>query len=160
METNAMTDAGSAAISRLRCSEIMTRDVKTAEPGTSLRDAAVMMRDGDMGSIPVVEGGKLVGIVTDRDMVVRVLAEGKGAETPVREAMTVDLVTVKPDDFVFEAVRLMGERQVRRIPVVGENGELAGIIAIADVALETEDEREIAETLEEISSGAGFWKKN
>ena len=155
-----MTEPQSPGISRMRCSEIMTREVKTAEPGTSLRDAAVMMRDGDMGSLPVIDGGRLVGIVTDRDMVVRVVAEGKGAETPVSEAMTVDLVTVKPDDFVFEAVRLMGERQVRRMPVVGENGELAGIIAFADVALETEDEREIAETMEEISSGAGFWKKN
>ena len=155
-----MTEPQSTAISRMRCSEIMTRDVQTASRETSLRDAAVMMRDGDMGSIPVVDGGKLVGIVTDRDMVVRVLAEGKGADTAVSEAMTSDLVTVKPDDYVFEAIRLMGERQVRRIPVIGENGELAGIIAIADVALETEDEREIAETMEEISSGAGFWKKN
>ena len=155
-----MTEHEQSAISRLRCSEIMTCDVKTAAPGTSLRDAAVMMRDGDMGSIPVVDGGRLVGIVTDRDMVVRVIAKGNGAETPVSEAMTTDLVTVKPDDFVFEAIRLMGERQVRRIPVVGDNGELAGIIAIADVALETEDQREIAETLEEISSGAGFWKKS
>lgn len=155
-----MTEPQSIAISRMRCSEIMTRDVQTASRETSLRDAAVMMRDGDMGSIPVVDGGKLVGIVTDRDMVVRVLAEGKGADTAVSDAMTSDLVTVKPDDYVFEAIRLMGEWQVRRIPVVGDNGELAGIIAIADVALETEDEREIAETMEEISSGAGFWKKN
>lgn len=155
-----MTEPQSTAISRMRCSEIMTRDVQTASRETSLRDAALMMRDGDMGSIPVVDGGKLVGIVTDRDMVVRVLAEGKGADTSVSEAMTSDLVTVKPDDYVFEAIRLMGEWQVRRIPVVGDNGELAGIIAIADVALETEDEREIAETMEEISSGAGFWKKN
>ena len=155
-----MTEPQSTAISRMRCSEIMTRDVRTASRDTSLRDAAVMMRDGDMGSIPVVDGGRLVGIVTDRDMVVRVLANGKGADTPVSEAMTSELVTVKPDDYVFEAIRLMGERQVRRIPVIGDDGELAGIIAIADVALETEDEREIAETMEEISSGAGFWKKN
>ena len=155
-----MTEPQSTAISRMRCNEIMTRDVQTATRDTSVRDAAVMMRDGDMGSIPVVDGGKLVGIVTDRDMVVRVLASGKGADTPVSEAMTSELVTVRPDDYVFEAIRLMGERQVRRIPVIGENGELAGIIAIADVALETEDEREIAETMEEISSGAGFWKKN
>ena len=144
----------------MRCSEIMTRDVQTATRDTPLRDVAVMMRDGDMGSVPVVDNGKLIGIVTDRDMVVRVLAEGKGADTAVGEAMTTELVTVKPDDFAFQAIRLMGDKQVRRIPVVGEDGVLAGIIAMADVALETEDEREIAETLEEISSGAGFWKKN
>jgi signal-transduction protein with cAMP-binding, CBS, and nucleotidyltransferase domain len=73
--------------------------------------------------------------------------------------MTGEVFAVKPDDYVFEAVRLMGDKQVRRIPVVTENGELAGIIAMADVALEMEDEREIAETLEEISSGASFWSK-
>jgi CBS domain-containing protein len=138
----------------------MTKDVQTASRDMTLREVAVLMRDGDMGSVPVVDGGKLIGIVTDRDIVVRVLAEGKGPEAPVSEAMTAEIVTVKPDDYVFEAIRLMGDKQVRRIPVVGEHGELAGIIAMADVALETEDEREIAETLEEISSGAGFWKKN
>ena len=102
---------------------------------------------------------RLVGIVTDRDIVVRSVAEGKGAETPVRQAMTTEIFSVKPDDFVFEAVRLMGDKQVRRIPVITENGQLAGIISMADVALETEDELEIAETLEEISSGSGFWTK-
>jgi CBS domain-containing protein len=74
--------------------------------------------------------------------------------------MTREIFSVGPEDFVFEAVRLMGDKQVRRIPVVTEDGALAGIISMADVALEMEDEREIAETLEEISSGAGFWKKN
>ena len=80
-------------------------------------------------------------------------------ENAVRQAMTTEIFSVKPDDFVFEAVRLMGDKQVRRIPVITENGQLAGIISMADVALETEDELEIAETLEEISSGSGFWTK-
>lgn len=144
----------------MRCSEIMTTSVKTATRGMSLRDVAAMMRDGDMGAVPIVDEGRLIGIVTDRDIVVRVVAEGKDASTPIGEAMTTELFTVTPDDFVFEAVRLMGDKQVRRIPVVGANGELAGIIAMADVALEMEDEREVAETLEEISSGASFWGKN
>lgn len=155
-----MTEAEATAISRMRCSEIMTKNVRTAAPGMTLRDAAAMMRDGDMGSVPVVDDGKLVGIITDRDIVVRAIAEGKNAATEVGEVMTKNLFTVGSDDFVFEAVRLMGDKQVRRIPVVGPSGELAGIISMADVALETEDELEIAETLEEISSGAGFWKKN
>ena len=154
-----MTQDEAAAISRQKCSEIMTKSVKTAGRNMSVRDVAAMMRDGDMGSVPVVEDGKLVGIVTDRDIVVRSLADGKGPETPVSEAMTTEIFSVKPDDFVFEAVRLMGDRQVRRIPVVSEDGQLAGIIAMADVALEMEDEREIAETLEEISSGSAFWSK-
>jgi len=118
-----------------------------------------MMRDGDVGSVPVVEDGKLIGIVTDRDIVVRSIADGKDASSPVGDALTTEIYSVRPDDFVFEAVRLMGDKQVRRVPVVDEAGALAGIIAMADVALEMEDEREIAETLEEISSGSAFWSK-
>ena len=155
-----MSDADKAKISRMRCSEIMTKSVKTAASTMSLRDVAAIMRDGDMGAVPVVDNGKLIGIVTDRDIVVRCVAEGKADASIVVDAMTTELFTVRPDDFAFEAIRLMGDKQVRRIPVVGTNGELAGIISMADVALEMEDEREIAETLEEISSGASFWQKS
>ena len=144
---------------RLRCSEIMASNVRTATRETSLREVATMMRDGDMGSVPVVEDGRLVGIVTDRDIVIRSIADGKDASAPVGEAMTAEIFSVRPDDFVFEAVRLMGDKQVRRVPVVDDNGALAGIIAMADVALEMEDQQEIAEALEEISSGSGFWSK-
>ena len=144
---------------RRRCREIMTASVRTASREMSLREVAAMMRDGDCGAMPVVEGGKLVGIITDRDIVVRAIAEGKDSQTKIGNVMTTEIYSVKPDDFVFEAIRLMGDKQVRRIPVITETGELAGIIAMADVALEMEDEREIAETLEEISSGAAFWSK-
>lgn len=145
---------------RRRCREIMTGSVRTATREMTLREVARLMRDGDMGVMPIVENGVLVGIVTDRDIVVRAIAEGKNFDSPIGDVMTTEIYSVKPDDFAFEAIRLMGDRQVRRVPVVSENGELAGIIAMADVALEMEDEREIAETLEEISSGASFWKKN
>ncbi len=144
---------------RMRCREIMTSSVKTATRDMTLKDVAIFMRDGDMGSIPVVEDGKLVGIVTDRDIVVRSIAEGQGATSTVGQAMTSEIFSVRPDDFVFEAIRLMGDKQIRRVPVVNEKGDLAGIIAMADIALEMEDEREIAETLEEISSGSSFWRK-
>jgi len=138
----------------------MTKNVQTAASSASLREVAEMMREGDMGAVPVVDEGKLVGIVTDRDIVVRAIAEGKTPDTQIADAMTTELFTVKADDFAFEAIRLMGDKQVRRVPVVDASGNLAGIIAIADVALETEDEREIAETLEEISSGNSFWSKS
>jgi CBS domain-containing protein len=144
---------------RMRCREIMTSVVKTATRAMSLRDVAVLMRDGDMGSIPVVEDGKLVGIVTDRDIVVRAIAEGRDAASEVSHAMTSEMFSVKPDDFVFEAIRVMGDKQVRRVPVADDAGRLVGIIAMADIALEMEDEREIAETLEEISSGSSFWSR-
>lgn len=154
-----MSEAGSSALSRQKCREIMTKNVRTATGETSLRDLATMMRDGDMGAVPIIDGERLVGIVTDRDIVVRAVSNGKGPDSTASEAMTSELFTVKPDEFVFEAVRLMGEKQVRRVPVVNEDGSLAGIIAMADVALEMEDEREIAETMEEISSGPAFWQK-
>ena len=154
-----MTDAEKSAISRMRCSEIMTRDVRTATREMTLRDVAAMLRDGDMGSVPIVKDGRLIGIVTDRDIVIRCVAEGHGPDTPIGEAMTTEIFSVSPEDFAFEAVRLMGDKQVRRIPVVTDDGKLAGIISMADVALETEDELEIAETLEEISSGSSFWNK-
>jgi len=145
---------------RRRCREIMTRSVKTANRETSLQEVAVLMRDGDMGAMPVVEDGKLVGIVTDRDIVVRAIADGKDVSSAIGDVMTAEVFAARENDFVFEAIRLMGDRQVRRVPIVNDAGELVGIIAMADVALETEDEREIAETLEEISSGSAFWNKN
>lgn len=154
-----MSEAGTSAGPRTRCREIMTREPQTASRAMTLRQVASMMRDGDMGAVPVVEDQRLVGILTDRDIVVRCVAEGKDAETPVGEAMTTEVFSVRPEDFVFEAVRLMGDKQIRRVPVVDDEGKLIGIISMADVALEMEDEQEIAETLEEISSGSSFWGK-
>lgn len=155
-----MTEKTFSENARRLCREIMTRSVKTASRETTLRDAARLMREEDVGSIPVVENGRLVGIVTDRDIVVRAIAEGKNSEASIGEIMTNEIFSVRENDFVFTAIRLMGDKQIRRIPVVGDSGELTGIIAMADVALEMEDEHEIAETLEDISSGAGFWKKS
>ena len=154
-----MGQGESSVQSRQKCREIMTKNVRTAARETSLREIASMMRDGDIGAVPIVDGERLVGVVTDRDIVIRAVSEGKAPDSPASVAMTTELFTVKPDDFVFEAVRLMGERQVRRVPVVNEDGSLAGIIAMADVALEMEDQQEIAETMEEISSGPAFWQK-
>ena len=144
---------------RKRCREIMTATVTTANREMSLQEVAILMKDGDMGSLAIIENGKLAGIVTDRDIVVRAIANGLSAETKIGEVMTTEIFSVKPGDFVFEAIRVMGDKQIRRVPVVEESGELAGIISMADIALEMEDEREIAETLEEISSGKAFWSK-
>lgn len=154
-----MSEREMSANARKRCREIMTGNVTTANPAMSLKEVAVMMREGDMGAMPIVEGNKLVGIVTDRDIVVRGVAEGLDNTAKIGDVMTREIFSVKPDDFVFAAIRLMGDKQVRRVPVVTEDGELAGILSIADVVLELEDEREIAETLEEISSGKAFWSK-
>ena len=158
-----MSEKEASANRRLRCRDIMTKNLMTANREMSLQAVAQMMRDGDFGVLPVVEKdtNRLVGILTDRDIVVRAVAEGRNiTEATVGEAMSDKLFTAKPDDFAFEAARIMGERQVRRIPIVDDAGVLQGIIAMADIALEMEDEREIAETLEDISSGAGFWNKS
>jgi CBS domain-containing protein len=149
-----------APSNRRRCSEIMTRNVTIAAPEMTLQEAAALLREADVGALPVVSEGKLVGIITDRDIVIRSVAEGMDInETKAAEVMTAEVFSASPETFVFEAIRLMGDKQIRRVPVINEAGELCGMIAMADIALEMEDEREIAETLEDISSGAAFWRK-
>ena len=155
---------------RAECQEIMTQDVTVATRETMLIQVAAMMRDGDTGVIPIVDAnntsqerehqGKLIGLVTDRDIVVRAIAAGKDARiTPVAEVMTTDVHTALPTDRVIDVIRKMGDKQVRRVPVVDESGNLRGIISMADVALETEADEEVAHALEEISSGDSFWSK-
>ncbi len=139
----------------------MSEKVSSIGPGTNLKDAAKLLKEGDIGILPVVdEEGCLIGLVTDRDIVVRAVAEGMDVvKTAVGDIMTTETYSASPDDFAFEAVRTMGDKQVRRVPIVDEGGRLVGIVSMADIALEMEDEKEIAETLEEISSGEGFWSK-
>ncbi len=158
-----MSEINPAAKARIKCREIMTKNVSTATSEATLQDVSKLLRDGDIGILPIVEKetNKLVGLVTDRDIVVRAVADGKSVtETSVGDVMTTDLFSAKPDDFAFEAIRTMGDRQVRRVPIVDDQGVLQGIVSMADIALEMEDEKEIAETLEEISSGAAFWSKS
>lgn len=149
--------------SRIKCREIMSKNISTTGKEMSLQEVAKLLKDHDIGILPVVDDdtNKLVGLVTDRDIVVRAVASGKSVkETNVGEVMTTELFTAQPDDFAFEAIRTMGDKQVRRVPIVDEEGVLQGIVSLADVALEMEDEKEIAETLEEISSGSAFWSKS
>ncbi len=170
-----------ASRSHLRCRDIMTRDVTVAARDTTLEEVARMMREEDTGVIPVVEqgetnsdsvtevqrvpartsaNGRLVGLITDRDIVVRAIAEGRDARaTRAEEVMTKEMHTVRPNDRVIEAIRRMGDKQVRRLPVVDREGNLRGIISMADIALETEADRELGEALEEISSGSSFWNR-
>jgi CBS domain-containing protein len=161
MPENIGEQENSTVSSRRRCREIMTRNVTTAAPEMTLREVAVLLRETDVGALPVVSEGKLAGIITDRDIVVRAVAEGIDTNSvTAAEIMTAEVFSAGPDTFVFEAIRLMGDKQIRRVPVINETGELCGMIAMADIALEMEDEKEIAETLEDISSGAGFWRKS
>jgi len=115
--------------------DLMTRGPRTIETAGSAVDAARMMRDEDVGLIPIVESDHLVGTVTDRDIAVRLVAEGKSPEkTRVADIASRELVTIDPDQDVDEALRLMAKHQVRRLPVVEEDGKLVGIVAQADIA--------------------------
>ena len=131
--------------------DLMTSDPRTVEPSTTIVDAARAMRDEDVGPIPIVEGGKLAGILTDRDIAIRIVAEGKDPEsTTVQEIASRNLVTVDPEQGLDEAMRLMAEHQVRRLPVCEEDGRLVGIIAQADIARNVGDEP-TGEVVEQIS---------
>jgi CBS domain-containing protein len=130
--------------------EVMTRDPRTLTPESTVEEAARMMRDDDVGSIPLVEGSKCIGTVTDRDIAVRVVAESRPLDTAVREIAAKQLVTVDPQQPVEEGMRLMAEHQVRRLPVCEQDGSLVGIVAQADVARFATAEQ-TGETVEEIS---------
>jgi CBS domain-containing protein len=131
--------------------EVMTSKLCAIDADRPVAYAAQMMRDEDVGLAPIVEGDRLVGTLTDRDIAVRVVAEGRDPErTLVREVASTDVVTVDPQQDLDEALRLMAEHQVRRIPVVEEDGRLVGIVAQADVARESDDRR-TGEVVERIS---------
>jgi CBS domain-containing protein len=130
--------------------EVMTPGVRTVSPSQSLAEAAEAMRVEDVGSVPVVEAGRLTGIVTDRDIVTRAVAERRDPQTVmVDEIATRELVTVEAAQDLDEALALMAKHQVRRLPVV-EEGRLVGMLAQADVALMAK-ERKAGETVEQIS---------
>jgi CBS domain-containing protein len=130
--------------------QAMTTDVRTVAPDANVVDAARIMRDEDAGSVPVVEDDRVVGIVTDRDIVVRGVAEGRDVTAlDVREVCSSQPVTVKPDLDLDEALRLMAQHQVRRLPVV-DGDRLVGVLAQADVARATGD-RETGALVDDIS---------
>ncbi|MFF3861312.1 CBS domain-containing protein [Streptomyces sp. NPDC002209] len=120
-----------------RVHEVMTDHPVTVEPLTSLAEAARVMRDAGIGDVLVVDQGRLRGILTDRDLVVRAVAEGRDpAETTVRAICSTDPLTVGPDDLVDRAVDLMRRHALRRLPVETENGELVGIVTLGDLEVE------------------------
>lgn len=124
----------------MKIAECMTRDVKMVRPETTIKDAAKMMTDNDVGSLPVSDGERLVGMVTDRDIVTRAVCEGKGPDTNVREVMTNDVKYCFDDQDVGEIASNMADIQLHRLPVVNRDKRLVGIIALADVAVAANDQ--------------------
>jgi CBS domain-containing protein len=140
----------------MRVAQIMTPDPACCTPESTAQDAATLMKENDCGSIPVVENmdkRRLVGTVTDRDLAVRGLANGRGPDTSVRELMTYDPITSSPDDEVEIVREVMVSQQVRRVPVVDANRALVGIVAQADLAREdgAASDQEVGRIVEAIS---------
>lgn len=134
----------------LKIRELMSRDVRTVSSDTTLKDAANIMSAIDIGSIPVLDNNELVGIVTDRDIVLRAVAKGQDPNQKISNVMTKDPKTVSSDTEVHEAADIMAKGQIRRLPVVDE-GNLVGIVAIGDLAVEGKYEDEAGEALHDIS---------
>jgi len=118
----------------MQVSEVMSREVRIANPQQRISEAAKTMKEIDAGVLPVGEGDRLVGMITDRDIAVRAVAAGLGPDTPVREVMTADVRYCYEDEELVDVSRAMAELQVRRLPVVNRDKRLVGILALADIA--------------------------
>ena len=131
--------------------DVMTSNPCSIDADKSVAYAAKMMRDEDVGLAPVVEGDKLIGMLTDRDIAIRVVAEGRNPDdVKVSEVASKQVVTIDPQQDLDEALRIMAKHQVRRLPVVEEDGRLVGVVAQADVARKGDD-TQTGELVEEIS---------
>ena len=132
--------------------DVMTPNPRCVTPAETIQSAARIMREEDTGAVPVVENGKVLGMITDRDIVIRVVAEGTQLDRPVRDVVSRDVVCATPEMSTREASKLMSEHQVRRLPVV-ENERLVGIVSIGDIAVKEGRDSRTGETLESISEG-------
>jgi CBS domain-containing protein len=146
----------------MKISQIMSTNPRSVSPDTSVSDAARVMKEEDIGLVPVVERvggaetrGRLVGVITDRDITIRHVAEGRSSDAPVSDVMSGGVLTCGPDDSVATAMELMGREQVRRIPIVDERGSLVGVLAQADLTRIAGQERGVERTVEQISQPGG-----
>ena len=132
--------------------DVMTPNPECVSEGDSIRDVARIMKDHDTGVVPVVDGKKIIGLITDRDIVVRGLAEGKDlSNARVNELMTKSVRSVKEDMPLNEVLNLMGSAEVRRVPVVNGNDELVGIVSLGDIATNTNQDNRVGKAVENIS---------
>ena len=131
--------------------DLMSRDVKVISPDATIREAAQQMLNGNFGMLPVGENDRMIGAVSDRDIAIRAVAEGKDGNTKVRDVMTANIIWAYEDDSVDDAAKLMSEHQIRRIPVVNVDKRLVGIVALGDFAVDSSDIKTAGEALSEIS---------
>ena len=135
----------------MKVSDVMTTGIETVRPDQQARDAARFMLQADAGSIPVTDGERLVGMITDRDIAVRGVALGYGPDTLVSELMTTGVVSAHANEHVEDVARKMGEAQVRRLPVIDDEQRLVGIVSLGDLARQT-DEQTAGQALEGVSA--------
>jgi CBS domain-containing protein len=135
-----------------KVSEVMSTDVQTISPDATIEEAAQEMRDGDFGLLPVGDEEQLLGVITDRDIAIRAVAEGHGPDTPVREIMSEGVISANEDDSIEEAAQIMSDHQIRRLPIVDTDQRLVGIVSLGDFAVDSSDIGPAAEALSEISS--------
>jgi len=138
----------------MRVSEAMTREVKICTPGQPIREAARTMAAIDAGALPVGENDRLIGMITDRDIAVRGVAQGHGPETSVRDLMSEGLICVRDNDDVAEVASRMADSQVRRLPVIDSDDKLCGIVSLGDLSRQTKDQL-ASEALEGVSQPGG-----
>jgi len=138
----------------MKVSEVMTSDVQTVRADQTAREAASFMLRAEAGSIPVVEGDEVIGIITDRDIAVRGVAEGRSPDTPVRDLMSDGIICAHEDDDVTDVARRMSEEQIRRLPVLDHDKRLVGIVSLGDLARETRGEP-AQQALEGVSQPGG-----
>ena len=138
----------------MRISEVMTREVATVTAEQTVQEAANFMLQGDAGSIPVTDGDRLIGMITDRDIAVRGVAKGRGPDTPVRELMSTGLVCARESDDTEDVAARMSEAQVRRLPVIDESERIVGIVSLGDLSRESAGE-EAQMALEGVSARGG-----
>jgi CBS domain-containing protein len=143
----------------MKVSEVMTRDVRVASPDDSLKQAAKLMAEIDAGVLPVGDKDRLVGMITDRDIAIKGVAQGKGPDTKIREVMTADVKYCFEDDDVDDVSENMGDLQIRRLPVVNRDKRLVGIVSLGDLAVSVEAD-EAGEALTEISRPGGRRSKS
>ena len=134
--------------------DVMTRDVRTLTPSDTVASAAKAMEELDVGVIPVCEGDKLLGMVTDRDIVVRAVAQGLDGNTPLARVMSTDIRTARETDDLDTVLADMASSQIRRLPVLNGAERLVGIISIGDIAVKGQDEEDAGQSLGEISAPA------
>lgn len=138
----------------MKVSEIMTRDVRLLSPDQTIREAASLMADIDVGSLPVGENDRLVGMITDRDIVIRAVAQGKSADTKVAEVMSKEMLYCFDSDEIDDVARNMGKAQVRRLSVVNSDKRLVGIVSLGDLA-RNDDPATIGRTVTRVSTPGG-----